>query len=333
LSPAEKHAMADSAWITRAHSMEPGAERQGNTSTTFQRTRSTQKEKLSIDDLEQIKASARRKMDSALLPASQRFVLSIDKELEEVLHAERQVSTGPAHRNVSRRRRLAPLTTPALRFCDEEQSSAPATFHDGKTIRRERFQQSMPESRQLLDGMTHGLEGIKTLRRSYPGAGLLLDLKQDYMAPEGRSQLRFEPETARQRGTYVFGLNGDIVKSRSLVASLPPTSTVDEEDLDNGQDASAANRARDVETKLDDRRSVHHARAGNAQAERQPDSASQTVKEFRDMYDSVTSRGSCPVQTVREKYSTAQVFSFGAGGACGWTIVKQGQIRVILAPN
>lgn len=40
-----------------------------------------------------------------------------------------------------------------------------------------------------------------------------------------------------------------------------------------GQDASAAIQARDVETKLDDSRSVHKARAGNAQAEWQPDSA------------------------------------------------------------
>ena len=257
---------AGSTFFKRAHSVEPCVEQQDQRATSLGRTRSTHKGRLSLEDIEQIKASTRKIMDSALLPMSQRVVLSIDKELEEM--AERESSAHPRQRDVLRRR-LAPLTTHGLRLRDEEQqlNAPPATLHDGKAMRRRNLnnnpslslERNAPEFEPFPVGIGHALDGEKPLRRSYPGAGLLLELKKDSMAPERRSQLRFEPETARQRGTYLFGLNGDIVKAHSLAAALPPTNTVatvSEEEFDEGQEVAA--RATPEAS-----RSMHHTRAGN----------------------------------------------------------------------
>jgi hypothetical protein len=248
--------MKPAATFFRAHSVEPAVDRDlevdRTASVDFKRTRSMHrpKAKLTREEVEQIHAASRKAMDAAILPCSQRIVLSIDREEEDETRkvAEDKQRLPGASKNL-RRNRLAHVTTPTLSHYEEEverRKKIPSQHLDGREIRRLASIAS-DDPDPAPSGLLRGGKSRQWVRHSYPftnelGIGFLLDLglKDDVLSPHRRDnpQLeRFTPVTARARGTYVYGLHGDIVKSHSLVASLqPPIAEEHETDLSQVED-------------------------------------------------------------------------------------------------
>jgi len=213
----------------------------------FERSQSVQpKSGLSREDIQKIMSSTRRIMDAALLPCSKRIVLSIDKDCNEEAATRRlDVEKGVKK---SRCKRISSMAMTAS-FGEEMAGRPPqhrAQHFDGREIRRlskhlcpdNSDERTIHSSLELASNssLTQHMGGA-VIRKSYPGAtadaageagrgerGFLLDLKFDVLSPQSKKAVNpshFEPVTARARGTYVFGLKGDVVKSHSLLNILP----------------------------------------------------------------------------------------------------------------
>jgi len=230
--------------FVRAHSVEPWIKQNDGDSddarekaTAAARPSRSQKLTLSRIEIDEIAQKSRRILDAALLPCSKRLVLSIDRELEKDAakwRAERTARSMPgtgAADSVHDERKRAKRNSTARGTRPEDEADRivpPALLYDGRAMRAASSCFSMGNEPSALDAACR-----RDLRRSYPGAMKLetqglFDLKQDLLLAQKRDPFeRFSPVTARARGTYLYGLMGDVVKSHSLVAALPVQSFLD----------------------------------------------------------------------------------------------------------
>ena len=199
------------------------------TAPTLSRSRTVPKQRrrkdagpMTVAEIRDVYASTRRAMDAAVLPTSQLHPkLSIDLQWEQDA-ANRQALDQP----VPVARREQKKEHRKKREINEEPVGAhghqvQAEFVDGRAIRL-----ASTGHDRLSSGRSDWL------RHTFPASGepglsyiMELGLKHDVLSANRRSQLcleRYPPLTARARGTYVYGLHGDIVMANSLVADLQP---------------------------------------------------------------------------------------------------------------
>lgn len=224
----------------RAHSVDPCMEndRRNNPETRKQtavlKARSN-KHLLSRNEVDEIAAATKKAMEAALVPCSKRVILSIDKELEDEAakwRAEWQNSSGSANtiESGSKGKRPSAMTRSSRSEEDVDRIAPPAQFYDGRAMRAASCCADMAIQSFKSDAANPrntAVERSSNSMTSASEAAFLFDLKQ----PDPLD--RFPPVTARARGTYLYGLKGDVVKSHSLVASLPMRSLVDFRNLDD----------------------------------------------------------------------------------------------------